>query len=81
MEDMNNILGLLSIIEQDSGVPKNVRLRIKETISCLQESTESMEGVVIDKAIQYLDELSNDPNIPTFTRTQLWSAMSALESK
>jgi hypothetical protein len=81
MEDMNNILGLLTTIEQDSGVPKNVRLRIKETISCLQESNEFMDGVVIDKAIQYLDELSNDPNIPTFTRTQLWSAISALESK
>tara|TARA_Y100000310_G_scaffold293333_1_gene322846 strand:- start:79 stop:324 length:246 start_codon:yes stop_codon:yes gene_type:complete len=81
MEDMNNVLGLLSTIEEDSGVPKNVRLKIRETISCLQESHESGEGVIIDRAIQYLDELSNDPNIPTFTRTQLWSAMSALESK
>ena len=81
MEDINNVLGLLSTIEQDCSVPKNVRAKVKKTISCLQETGESGEGVIIDRAVQYLDELSNDPNIPMFTRTQLWSVISALESK
>ena len=69
------------MIEDDSCVPKNVRDKIRQTIGCLKETPDCSMEVNIDKAIQNLDELSTDPNIPTFTRTQIWSAMSALESK
>ena len=80
MEDMEQVLGLLSSIGEDSSVPKNVRSKVNETICCLNDKVDSSD-VVVDRAIQFLDELSNDPNIPTFTRTQIWSAISALESK
>jgi uncharacterized protein len=79
MEDVKQVLELLSMIETDNSVPKNVRDTITKTICCLKEDCSI--DVNIDKAIQNLDELSTDPNIPTFTRTQIWSAMSALESK
>jgi len=81
MENMTEILALLSAIEEDATVPKNVRFKVNETISFIKEDANSSVDVVIDRAIQSLDELSNDPNIPVFTRTQLWSAISALESK
>ena len=81
MESMGNVLELLSSIQEDSTVPKNVRFKVTETISCLKDNNDSSVGVIIDRAIQCLDELSNDPNIPMFTRTQLWSIISALESK
>ncbi|MDP3917117.1 MAG: UPF0147 family protein [Nanoarchaeota archaeon] len=80
MEDIEQVLGLLSSIGDDSTVPKNVRFKVNETICCLKDNQDSSD-VVVDRAIQFLDELSNDPNIPMFTRTQLWSAISALESK
>ncbi len=79
MEDMDKILELLSTIEGDGSVPRNIRDKIGQTICCLKE--ECAVEVNIDKAIQNLDELSGDPNVPMFTRTQLWSAISALESK
>ena len=81
MEDMVEVLELLNAIEEDTTVPKNVRFKVNETISFIKEDENSSVEVVIDRAIQSLDELSNDPNIPMFTRTQLWSAISALESK
>ena len=31
-----------------------------------------------DKALQELDEISDDPNIPSFTRTQIWNIVSIL---
>jgi len=80
MEDMTNVLELLSSIQEDNTVPNNVRTKVQDTISCLKNDDDSVE-VSVDKAIQCLDELSNDSNIPMFTRTQLWSAISALESK
>ncbi len=33
-----------------------------------------------DKAIHLLDEVSEDPNIQPFVRTQIWSLVSMLES-
>lgn len=81
MADMGNVLELLSSIKEDNTVPKNVRFKVDETISCLEVDKDSSVEVGIDRAIQCLDELSNDPNIPMFTRTQLWSVISALESK
>jgi uncharacterized protein len=81
MESMTDILDLLDSIQEDSSVPKNVRFKVNETISCIRQNGDSSVEVTIDKAIQSLDELSNDPNIPMFTRTQLWNIISALESK
>ncbi len=81
MADMGNVLELLSSIKEDNTVPKNVRFKVDETISCLKDDGNSSVEISIDRAIQCLDELSNDPNIPMFTRTQLWSVISALESK
>ncbi len=78
---MNIVVELLAAIGDDNSVPRNVRSKVNETITCIQENNGTSIDITVDKAIQYLDELSNDPNIPMFTRTQLWSAISALESK
>ena len=79
MED--NILELLNLIEQDRTVPKNVRTKIKEVISSLAENNGKSKEVKVDQAIQQLDDLSGDPNLPPYTRTQIWSVVSALEKR
>lgn len=81
MENMNQIIELLSIIEGDSTVPKNVRNKVNQTIAFIKQDETASVDLIIDRALQSLDELSSDPNIPTFTRTQIWSVISALESK
>ncbi|HLD48861.1 MAG TPA: UPF0147 family protein, partial [archaeon] len=35
--------------------------------------------VRINTAISLLEEISNDPNIPIYTRTQIWNIVSMLE--
>ena len=81
MENMNQVIELLSAIEEDNTVPKNVRNKVNETLSFIKKDNTTAVDLLIDRTIQSLDELSNDPNIPTFTRTQIWSVISALESK
>jgi len=81
MENLNEILALLTTIEEDATVPKNVRNKVNETISFIKNDGNSSVDMIIDRAIQSLDDLSNDPNMPAFTRTQIWSVISALESK
>ena len=64
----------------DSNItPRNIRKTVKDSINMLQDSTLGM-GVRAANAISMLDEVSQDPNIPSFSRVTIWSAVSTLES-
>ena len=76
--DINEILSVVSQIEQDSTVPKNVKTKIKEIIAILQQDLDA--AVKSNKILQELDDIADDPNMPTYTRTQIWSIVSALET-
>lgn len=77
---MEDIISNLRIIEEDNTVPKNVRSKIKSAISALEDPNGKETKVKIDKALQELDDLSDDPNLPSYTRTQIWNVVSTLES-
>jgi len=70
---------ILALIEQDNSVPKNVRERIKNSIVALEEKNIDV-AIKINRSLQELDEISDDPNVPTYTRTQIWNVVSLLES-
>ncbi len=78
---MENIIENLKTIEQDTTVPRNVRSKIKSAILALEDQNGTAEKVKIDRALQELDDLSDDPNLPSYTRTQIWNVVSTLESK
>ena len=66
-------------ILNDENVPKNIKSKITEIISTLnyQENTQEFNT---NKALQELDEVSEETNIPEHTRTQIWGIASLLES-
>jgi uncharacterized protein (UPF0147 family) len=74
-----DILDMLGQIESDYGVPKNIKEKIKKTIDILGADTDA--DVKISKAMDELDAISDDTNIPAYTRTQIWHIVSLLESK
>lgn len=81
MKKVQEIVETLSGIEQDSTVPKNVRTRIKSALVLLEDQNGMALEVKFDKLLQDLDDLSEDPNLPAYTRTQIWGLVSSLESK
>jgi len=70
---------LLTQITQDHTVPRNVKERISECIKVLQEKSEIKMRA--SQVIAELDEISGDSNLPTYARTALWSAVSAIEGE
>lgn len=68
----------LSQIEADQSVPKNIRAKVKSAVEALRQEDTSIE-IKKDKVLQELDNLDDDPNIPTYTRTQIWNIVSLLE--
>ena len=59
--------------------PKNFKKTINDLIVDL-ESEEYAISVRAANAISSLDDITQNPNIPSFVRTSLWQAVSVLES-
>ena len=77
MSDVEGIVESLKELEEDQFVPKNVKEKIKNTISILEEETE--DKIKVNKALNELDEIADDPNLQAYTRTQVWNIVSCLE--
>ncbi|MBN1924034.1 MAG: UPF0147 family protein [Nanoarchaeota archaeon] len=77
----NNIISsieLLDEIVEDKSVPKNIRITCEKTKKIL--TGDGDEKVKIDTAIQNLDLLADNVQVPTYTRMQIWNIVSLLES-
>ncbi len=76
---ISEIVNVLSQIEKDISVPRNVRDKVRTVCDALCNDTKSL-AVRIDKSLQELDDIGNDPNVPIYTKTQVWNVVSQLES-
>lgn len=77
--DIGAINQLLDEVAEDRTVPRNIRNLIAEAKSSINNTKQDM-AVRISSAIALLDDVSNDPNIPVYTRTQIWNIVSLLEA-
>ena len=74
---MNEILDTLNTLEQDDTVPRNVRIKLKDAISILENKDDNLR---IEKSLEELGEISEDANVPSYARMQIWSIVSQLET-
>jgi len=70
---------LLYRIVNDSSIPRNIRRAAMQAIRVLTDKSLS-PAVRAANAVGVLDEVSQDPNMPTHARTLLWSAITILET-
>lgn len=75
--NMDEVNKMLDEINEDRTVPRNIRLLIQQARDSLNSRQEI--AVRISTAIAILDDVSNDSNIPTYTRTLIWNIVSMLE--
>ncbi len=69
----------LQQIADSNNTPRNIRKIVKDSVNMLQDTRQSM-AVRAANAISLLDDVAQDPNMPSFARVTLWSAVSELES-
>jgi uncharacterized protein (UPF0147 family) len=70
---------VLTQIADSNITPRNIRKTVKDSITMLGDTKQSL-AVRAANAISLLDEVGQDPNMPSFARVTLWSAVSELES-
>ena len=66
-------------LADDASVPRNVRRGALAAKEQLGRPAVPLD-VRIAGAVYVLDDLANDPNLPTHGRTAIWSIISSLES-
>ena len=79
VERLQRIVETLAQLSDDGSVPRNVRRGAQSAREELVKARVPLD-VRIASAVYVLDDLANDPNIPTHGRTAIWSIVSSLES-
>lgn len=69
----------LDMLHEDTSVPRNIRRGAEDAKKLLLEGTDALD-VRKASALNILDDLANDPNIPLHGRTLIWNIMSQLET-
>ena len=78
LEFLNNALSTMNQIATNPSTPKNIRKNITDLIEGLK-SDEYPVSVRALNTISSLDDVTQDPNLPSYVRTSLWQAVSTLE--
>ncbi|MGC8569067.1 MAG: UPF0147 family protein [Nitrososphaeria archaeon] len=76
---IEQVLQQLTPLLTNKGIPRNLRNMLKETLDQLQDKTIS-PAIRAANTISVLEEISQDPNIPSHIRVLIWNMMSLLET-
>ena len=79
LEFLNNAMTTLNQIATNPSTPKNIRKNIADIVEELKSDEYSI-SVRAANTISSLDDVTQDPNVPSYVRTSLWQAVSTLES-
>ncbi len=78
IDTLNTAITTLVEIAVNPSTPRNIKKDLTDLIAELKKQT-SPVAVRAANAISALDDISQDPNMPSYVRVTLWQAVSALE--
>lgn len=77
-DTLKEAIETLDQITTNSSAPRTIKKSITDLITGLK-STEYSMSVRAANAISVLDDITQDPNMPSYVRVTLWQAVSKLE--
>lgn len=78
-EKLEQVVEIMTRVSDDTSVPRNIRRAANEAKGFLLKKDED-PTLRAASARMTLEDISNDPNMPIHARTQIWSALSILET-
>ena len=77
-QKINQALAVLNRVADDNTTPRNIRRTAKQAGDMLLDESLSFAARAAN-AIDLLEQISQDPNMPMYTRTRIWNVISVLE--
>jgi len=78
-DQIEYVIELMESIMEDTSVPRNIRKTIEDAKNKLGSTSDEL-NVNLTTAIYLMEDISNDINMPSHTRTEIWTIISELES-
>lgn len=78
-EEVKAVQEIMEGVISDTTVPRNIRAAVQEAKDKLGAKSDD-QSVEITGAIYMLDDISNDINMPSHARTEIWTIISRLET-
>lgn len=78
MQKLDQAMAILNRVAEDNTTPRNIRRTAKQASDMLIDENLSLAARAAN-AIDVLDQISQDPNMPMYTRTRIWNVISVLE--
>ncbi len=81
-QNKNTLKEAIEALDQiivSSSTPKTIKKSITDLVTGLKSTEDSM-SVRAANAISILDDITQDPNMPSYVRVTLWQAVSKLEA-
>ena len=76
--ELEEVSEMIDGLVNDTSIPKNIRRALTEAKSRIDSDEE--KSVKISAAIYLIESITEDINMPSHARTQIWAIMSALET-
>lgn len=77
-QSIKNALVILNRVIVDQSTPRTVKKGVTDLVANLKVDESSL-AVQAANAIGALDDITQDPNMPSYIRTSLWQVVSMLE--
>ncbi|MBT3940721.1 hypothetical protein HOD83_00780 [Candidatus Woesearchaeota archaeon] len=78
MKELTEVIEIIKELCTDKSIPKNVRSVLTDIEELLLDDHKEI-AMKVDSASQMIGEISLDPNLSSFARTQIWELSSILE--
>ena len=78
-DKIKQIVDAMTMLSEDTSVPRNIRKGSTDAKARLLDTKNALD-VRAASAINILDDLANDPNVPLHARTLIWQIISQLET-
>lgn len=77
-DKIKQVSDAMDMLAEDTSVPRNIRKGAADAKARLLDTKDALD-VRAASAINILDDLANDPNVPLHARTLIWQIISQLE--
>ena len=74
-----DVIETIKDVLDDPALQKNIKQKLERVVKELSSADKSNIRLKVDKCIDELEEVSNDANVQSFVRTQVWGIVSMLE--
>jgi len=75
--ELQAVFSQIQEIAEDTTVPRNVKSKM-DMIKKMLETPGDL-SIQVSKALNEIEDISNDTNMQAYTRTQIWNLISLLE--